>query len=89
VIHRILVGEKAGEVAKNLLAERRLTAAFDLAPYFVNHVRVVSLPNVITPTDQERFDDMLAEAGWQSGVQWTYDVGAYLRVVGTQIYPNA
>jgi len=86
MIHRILQGERAEEVAKELIANQQIVAAFSLAPYFVNNVRVVSLPAVLTPAQQEQFDDMLAESGWNKGVQWTYDVGAFLRVVGTQIF---
>ena len=86
MIHRILEGNNAVDVTRDLLKANNLTAAFDLAPIFVNLVRVVSLPAVITPIQVEAFDDMLAEAGAQKGVQWTYDVGAYLRVVGRQIF---
>jgi len=85
MIHRILEGENGAEVAKNLLKDEKLAAAFDLAPFFVNCVRVVSLPGVITPTQIEQFDDLLAEAGWRKGVQWTHDVGAFLKVVGRPI----
>jgi hypothetical protein len=88
MIHRILLGQNADEVATDLLNQKQLSAAFDLAPYFVNCVRVLSLPIVNTPAQQEMFDDMLAEAGWQKGVQWTYDVGAYLRVTGRPIFAD-
>jgi hypothetical protein len=85
MIRRILQGQMAEEVARDLLAHEHLSAAFDLAPDFVNCVRVMSLPAVITPSDQDKFDDMLAEAGRQKGVHWTHDVGAYPRVTGRQI----
>jgi hypothetical protein len=85
--HRILEGQKAAEVARDLLkaVPPKILAAWDLAPYFVNCVRVVSPPRVINPADQEDFDNTLADAGWQRGVKWTYDVGAYLRVIGTPV----
>jgi len=82
MIHRILEGQNAVDVATDLLGAKKLTAAFDLAPIFVNIVRVVSLPDVIKPDQIDRFDDMLSEAGALKGVQWGYDVGAYLKVVG-------
>jgi hypothetical protein len=85
MIHRILEGQKASDVARALLGKKKIVMAWDLSPYFVNCVRVLSLPAVITPEDQQTFDDMLADEGWESGVRSTHDVGAFLRVVGNQI----
>ena len=84
-MHRILEGQNGVDVAQELLRANKLTAAFDLAPIFVNIVRVVSLPDVIKPDQIEEFDNMLSEAGALKGVQWGHDVGAYLKVVGRQI----
>ena len=61
MIHRILEGNNAVDVTRDLLKANNLTAAFDLAPIFVNLVRVVSLPAVITPIQVEAFDDVLAK----------------------------
>ena len=85
MIHRILEGQKASDMALDLLKQEKILMAWDLSPDFVNCVRVLSLPTVITPEDQLEFDNLLADEGAEYDVTSTNDVGAYLRVVGRQI----
>ena len=76
-------------MAKALLAEPspKILAAWDLSPAgFLNWVRVLSLPAVMSSQDQMAFDSMLEEeAGKFHDVVWRNDVGAELTIVGTLI----
>lgn len=85
MIHRILKGQKASAMARDLLNQHKIVMAWDLSPDFANCVRVLSLPTVITSQDQLEFDNLLADEGVEYNVTWRNDVGAYLGVVGIQI----
>ena len=91
MIHRILMGQKAEDMARKLLTDGRLATQippFSLAPDFVNCVRIFSKLEVITPDDQARFDSMLEEVSTGFGkVAILHDVGAFLGVVGRPITP--
>jgi hypothetical protein len=94
MIHRILMGADTGseqgaiKMAIDLLRKSAILAAWDLSPGgFFNCVRVLSLPNVVTPDDQAGFDAMLDREGRDFGVIHRNDVGAFLGVVGTIIQP--
>jgi len=86
MIHRILLGQKAEELAVKLLRDAQLSAAFSLDPDFVNCVRVFSKLEVVTPDDQSKFDSMLEEVGRGFGnVAVVHDTGAFLRVIGRPV----
>lgn len=89
MIHRILLGQKAEDMARKLFKDHQLFESlppFSLAPDFVNCVRIFSKLEVLTPDDQEKFDAMLEEVGKGFGnVAVVRDVGAFLRVVGTPL----
>lgn len=89
MIHRMLIGGDALNMAKALLGEpdRKVLAAFDLSPAgFFNHVRVISLPQVNSSQQQLTFDSMLQEESQKfEDVVWRPDVGAEITVVGTPI----
>jgi len=85
MIHRILEGQRATDMALDLLRQQKIVMAWDLSPLFVDCVRVLSLPTVITPEDQQEFDNLLEDQGVEYDVVWRNDVGAYLRVVGRQL----
>ncbi len=91
MIHRMLIGADAVNMAKTLLSEPtpKILAAWDLSPAgFFNHARVLSLPTVLSSQDQLDFDSMLEEeAGKFDDVVWRNDVGAELTVIGTPITP--
>src|SRR5437868_2948973 len=89
MIHRILLGQRAEDMARKLLVDGKLATdlpPFSLAPDFVNCVRVFSKLEVVTPDDQAKFDSMLEEVGRDFGrVAVVHDTGAFVRVVGIPI----
>ena len=89
MIHRMLIGADGVTMAKALLGEPspKILAAFDLSPAgFFNHVRVISLPAVVTSMQELEFDSMLEEeAGKFDDVVWRNDVGREVTVRGTPI----
>ena len=86
MIHRILMGQKAEDMAKKLVQDGQLydkLPPFSLAPIFVNCVRIFSKLEVTTPDDQAKFDSMLEEVGRGFGnVAVVHDTGNFLLVVG-------
>ena len=84
MIHRILEGNRAGEMAKAVyVMGNSLFPPLSLEPYFVNCVRIFSKLDVVTADEQEQFDSMLRQVASDYGdVAVRPDVGAYLRVIG-------
>jgi hypothetical protein len=84
MIHRILVGVRAGEMAKAIFAAgNSMFPPLSLEPDFVNCFRVFSKLEVVTAEEQERFDSMLREVALNYGdIAVRHDVGAYLGVIG-------
>jgi len=86
MIHRILMGQKAEDMARKLVQDGQLydkLPPFSLAPIFVNCVRIFSKLEVATPEDQAKFDSMLDEVGHGFGnVAVVHDTGNFLLVEG-------
>jgi hypothetical protein len=86
MIHRIIEGEHADQVAIAVYNDGlsyKDVSPMDLAPYFVNCVRVFSNLDVVDATQQAEFDGQLKAIGEKfGGILVKHDVGAYLRVIG-------
>jgi hypothetical protein len=84
MIHRILEGRRAGDMAKAIfVAGDSMFPPLSLEPDFVNCFRIFSKLEVVTAADQERFDSMLNEVGLKYGeIVVRPDVGAFLGVIG-------
>ena len=84
MIHVILRGQRAGEMAKALFfAGESLIHPFSLEPTFVGCFRIFSKLEVVTPEDQKTFYSMLAETSKKYGeVIVEPDVGAFLGFAG-------
>lgn len=84
MIHRILEGQRAGEMAKAVfVAGNSLFPPLSLEPDFANCVRIFSKLEVLTAEEQARFDSMLMEVGLSYGdIAVRHDVGAFLGVIG-------
>ncbi len=64
MIHMILVGQKANEMAKALFfAGQSAFPPLSLEPAFANTFRVFSKLEVVTNEDREKFISMLKETG--------------------------
>ena len=64
MIHMILVGQKAGEMAKAVFVMgESLFPPLSLEPDFVETFRIFSKLEVVTNEDRERFISMLKETG--------------------------
>ena len=64
MIHMILVGQKANEMAKALFfADQSAFPPLSLEPTFANTFRVFSKLEVVTNEDREKFISMLKETG--------------------------
>ncbi len=64
MIHLILVGQKAGEMAKALFSTgESLFPPLSLEPTFANTFRIFSKLEVVTNEDREKFMSMLKETG--------------------------
>jgi hypothetical protein len=89
MIHRILRGQRATEMAVDLLKEKKILKAWDLSTGgFQQCARVLSPLAVLTGEQQMQFDDMLAEIGQSYGVIWLHDVGSFLGAEGTELFTN-
>ncbi len=86
MIHCILEGKRAGEMAKAVyVTGNSLFPPLSLEPDFVNCFRIFSKLDVVTAADQEQFDSMLREVALDYGdVAVRHDVGAFLGVIGHQ-----
>jgi hypothetical protein len=84
MIHRVLIGEQAGDMAKALYVEgEAFFPPLSLEPTFVNCFRIFSPLAVITADEQQDFDSMLQKKGLDYGdVEVRADVGAYLGFAG-------
>ncbi len=84
MIHRILEGQRAGEMAKAVyVAGNSMFPPLSLEPTFVNCFRIFSKLEVVTAEEQARFDSMLQEMGHgYGGVIVRADVGAFLGFAG-------
>jgi hypothetical protein len=59
MIHRILLGERAGDMAKALyIAGQSFFPPLSLEPDFANCFRVFSKLQLVAADDQEKFDSM-------------------------------
>jgi hypothetical protein len=91
MIHRIIEGQNASRVAiaaYNAGLCYKNISPMDLAPYFVNCVRVFSNPDVIEVAQQQQFDAQLTELGDTfGGIAVRHDVGAFLEVNGRPLVP--
>lgn len=88
MIHVVLEGQRAGEMAKALFfAGESFIHPFSLEPYFMGCFRIFSKLEVVTPDDQEKFYSRLKEIGREYGeVIVKPDVGAFLGVTGRWPY---
>jgi hypothetical protein len=84
MVHRILEGQRAGEMAKAVfVGGHSMFPPLSLEPTFPNCFRIFSQLNVVTAAEQDRFDSMLAEMGRIYGnVAVRPDVGAFLGFAG-------
>ena len=84
MIHRILEGERAGEMAKAVfVAGHSMFPPLSLEPTFANCFRIFSKLDVVTAEEQARFDSMLREIGRDyGGAIVRADVGAFLGFAG-------
>jgi hypothetical protein len=84
MIHRILVGQRAGEMAKVVyLNGDSIFPPLSMEPAFVNTFRIFSKIEVVTADDQSRFDAMLRGLSPDYGnVEVKADIGAYLGFAG-------
>ncbi len=84
MIHRVLEGKRAGEMAKAVyIAGHSMFPPLSLEPTFANCFRIFSKLEVVTAEEQERFDSMLREMGESyDGVIVRADVGAFLGFAG-------
>ena len=88
MIHVILQGERAGEMAKDLyFADQSFIHPYALEPAFPGCFRIFSKLEVVTPEDQAKFKAMLAETSVKYGeVMVKTDSGAFLGFVGRWPY---
>jgi hypothetical protein len=84
MIHRILSGQKAGDMAKAVyVAGESMFPPLSLEPTFPNCFRIFSRLEVVTSHEQDRFDSMLREMALSyDGVEVRNDVGAFLGFAG-------
>ena len=84
MIHMILEGQKAGEMAKAVFAMgESFFPPLSLEPDFVETFRIFSKLKVVTNEDREKFISMLKETGHAYGNPIVKpDNGSYLGVAG-------
>ena len=86
MVHRLIVGARAAEAAiaaYNAGLSYKGTSPMDLAPFFVNTVRVFSNLDVFDGPQRDQFDAQLVEVGIPfGGIVVRPDQGAQLRVIG-------
>jgi hypothetical protein len=64
MIHMVLVGRKAGDMAKALFFQgQSFIHPFSLEPTFANTFRIFSKLEVVTNEDRDKFISMLKETG--------------------------
>ena len=84
MIHMILVGRRAGEMAKTVFVDgQSLFPPLSLEPDFVETFRIFSKLEVVTNEDREKFIGMLKETGLDYDNPIVKpDSGAYLGFAG-------
>jgi hypothetical protein len=84
MIHMILVGQKAGDMAKALFFQgESLFPPLSLEPDFPNTFRIFSKLEVVTNEDRDKFISMLKETGQAFGNPIIRpDNGSFLGVAG-------
>jgi len=84
MVHRILEGARAGEMAKAVyLAGNSMFPPLSLEPTFVNCFRIFSRLEVVSADDQSQFDAILRKMGPDyGGVMVRADVGSFLGFAG-------
>ena len=84
MVHRILSGQRAGEMAKAVfVAGESMFPPLSLEPTFHNCFRIFSRLEVVTASEQDRFDSMLRETALNyGGVEVRNDIGAFLGFAG-------
>ena len=90
MIHMILVGQKAGEMAKAVFVMgESLFPPLSLEPAFANTFRVFSKLEVVTNEDRDKFMAMLAKMGTDYGNPVVRpDSGAFLGFAGHWPFPG-